>query len=134
MEAFSDHRVTVGGKAVTLRFGFNAFAAFEATSGVSAFRTIARLETGNLEMASELRVLCWAAMLHHQPQASLDDAGSVLDAAPGCVTRALGIAMPNVQEGGGDRPAKKPMAAFRILQSFWRAICARVVTRLGSGA
>lgn len=118
MNAFLDHRVRGPQGAITLRFGFNAFAAFEAESGTSAFVAIARLERGELQMASDLRRLCWAAMLHHHPDAVPEDAGLLLDHDPVCVHAALKIAMPDA-EAGGDAPAKKPRAFRRVWRSFF---------------
>lgn len=102
----------------TLRFGFNAFAAFEAEAGRSAFQMIGEMERGALSLATELRLMCWAAMLHHHPQATLAEAGHLLDADPSCVLRALGVAMPD-GEAGGAPSGKKPRSLFRRWVTFF---------------
>lgn len=140
MQGFMDCRVIGAGDGrpdgsmgpVTLRFGFNAFAAFEAQTKMPAFEAIARLEKGDLKMASDLRALCWAAMLHHHPDASLTDAGRMMDIDPGCVHRALAIAMPEA-EAGAAQPAKKPRGIGRASITSFAAGLRRVWMRRGSG-
>lgn len=129
----ADVRSDGGTGPVTLRFGFNAFAAFEAETKASAFEAIARLERGQMTMASDLRTLCWAAMLHHHPDATHADAGRIMDLDPACVHRALAIAMPEAEAGNG-QPAKKPRPPVPwTFASFFAAGWKRVWTRRGFG-
>jgi len=109
----------------TLRFGFNAFAAFEAEAGRSAFQTIAEMERGTLVMATDLRLMCWAAMLHHHSQATLEEAGHLLDADPTCVVRALSVAMPDTEAGGSDTGKK-----LRAMFLAWGSCCAHGLRRV----
>lgn len=118
--------------AVVLRFGFNALAAFEAESKRPAFHAIAELESGDLAMASDLRLLCWAAMLHHQPQATIKAAGHLLDADPSCVHRALQIALPMAGDVEPDT-AKKRTAVLRTCATFFGRGWKRIFRSAASG-
>lgn len=118
MQGFMDCRAGTGSRRYTLRFSFNAFAAFEAETTRPSFAVIGEMEAGRLQMAGDLRALCWAAMITHHPNATLDDAGNLLDVDPSCVHRALSIALPDAGTEDGT-PAKKRMARFRSFATFF---------------
>lgn len=110
-----DVRLPMDRGRVILRVDFNALCAFEAETGRDALPWIAALEAGQMQSATQMRAMVWAAMLRHDPGAAIVRAGDVLDRHPDAVHRALGAALPQ-GAGAGEAPSGKKPVALSIWQ------------------
>ena len=111
---------------VTLRLDFNALCAFEGETGKAPILWISTLERGAVLSAIEMRAMCWAMMLAHQPTATLADAGGILDLHPDLLTRVITAALPvNGAEGKAQSRGKKRLprwiSRLSIVAGFRRA-------------
>ncbi|GGE26609.1 hypothetical protein SAMN05421774_11254 [Gemmobacter megaterium] len=127
-----DVRLPMDHGRVLLRLDFNALCAFEAETGLEALPWIAELEAGRVKSSTQLRAMVWAAMLRHDPGASVAMAGAVLDRHPDAAHRAIGVAMPQAT-GAGDAPAGKKPGALPIWRRCFGALSRPGFRRTTSG-
>ncbi|WOI54957.1 hypothetical protein [Palleronia sp. LCG004] len=98
---------------VTLRCDLNAMIEFEDASEMNALEAFEAIETGNgggdLRM---LRLMVWAMMRHHHPEATVGDAGVVLSCDIEAPAKAIAAASPAADEvpPGNPKPRKKASA------------------------
>ena len=123
--------LTMGGKRRRLILDFNALCALEDQLARPAVEVLAAFQTGQLTRAQDLRAIAWAALMRHHPQASLEDAGDVLDAHPDCIARLLDVALP---EPEASAPGKKPAAAPSRWRRCWISISGWACRSRNSGA
>lgn len=99
--------VNVDGKIWKLRFDFNAMCEFEDRTGKDAMKAFEDVEKGSIGIR-DLRVVAQVCMLHHQPDATLHDAGELLSCDMDAVMRVLRAAVP---EAGDISDAERGGAA-----------------------
>ncbi|MBR9893331.1 hypothetical protein GYB14_16655 [bacterium] len=91
--------VTVDGKSYKLRFDFNTMCWFTDRTGKDAIKAMAGAESGDLDLR-DMRVLMQCCLLHHSPDATLQEAGNVLSQDFGALLRVIQAAMPENGELG----------------------------------
>ena len=105
---FGEVEVTAGAKTYKLRCDFNAMCHFEDATGKEALTAFADLEKGTASI-KDMRAMMWAFMQHHQPDATLADAGDLLSENTGAIAAVLAASMPAGDKETGN--ARKPKAA-----------------------
>lgn len=83
----------VEGVSYTLRMDFNAMCEFEDATGVSALVAFGDAENGTAKLTM-MRAMIHAAMLRHQPDATLQQAGDIISADPEALQRLMAAAAP----------------------------------------
>lgn len=89
--------VTVDSKNWKLRFDFNAMCEFEDRTGKDAMKLFEDVEEGRIGIR-DLRVIALVCMLHHQPDATLKEAGILLSCEMDAVLRVMRAAAPQVDD------------------------------------
>lgn len=92
--------IEVDGRQYTLRCDFNAMCEFEDATGEDALAVFERFETGKVGVKT-MRAMMWAFMQHHQPEATLQDAGDLLSADANAMMTVIKAASPTAKEAEG---------------------------------
>lgn len=100
----------VGDKTYTLRLDFNALAEVEEKTGQSGLEFLDTILLSGKPRSSDLRLLCWAMLQHHHPDASMKEAGAVLSEDMEAFGRAMQAAT-QVEGDVGNGAAARPPAA-----------------------
>lgn len=111
--------VDAGGKAVRLQFTANAICDFEDREKTGFVEFLAKLDaegaSGKVRL-SDMRKLIWAGMIEHQPEATLRDAGAIIDALGGpmkatdVLRSAIAAALPESEDAGASAPGNAAAA------------------------
>lgn len=104
--------VEVGGRRYTLVMDFNVMAEFEEATGIGALDFLGQAEQGNARI-SLLRAFTHAALLPHQPDATVEDAGDLLSEDQTVIGRLIAASVPEVEAGNGKAAARKRPPARR---------------------
>jgi len=108
--------VEAGGKTVRLQFTANAICDFEDREKIGFVEFLAKLDadgaSGRIRL-SDMRKLIWSGMTEHQPDATLRDAGIIIDTLGGpmkateVLRAAISAALPEPDDGsaGGNAAA-----------------------------
>jgi hypothetical protein len=98
--------VKVGDVTWRLRFDMNVLADLQEVTGKPIEAVLAELQ-GGIDAVTTLRVVCHQMLLHHQPEATIRDAGGVLSEDMEAVMAIIVAAMPQPGEGDlGNAKAK----------------------------
>ncbi len=89
--------VMAGGKAWTLLCDMNALCEFEAKAGKSSTEFLEAIEESKDFKMTDLRILVWAMLLEHHPDATIRDAGKVMSADGDAFQKALDFAFPDAE-------------------------------------
>ncbi|WP_226628423.1 hypothetical protein [Alloyangia pacifica] len=89
--------VTVEDRNWRLRFDFNAMCEFEDRTGKDAMKAFEDVEKGKIGIR-DLRMVAYVCMLHHQPDATLQEAGDLLSRDMDAVMRVLRAAAPEAAD------------------------------------
>lgn len=92
-------RVPCGGRIWTMCLDFNALCDFEEETGRNAIEVLAAIEGGEGVRLSDMRVLVHCALRRHHPDATLIDAGDVVQASPDALAEAMTAAAPPAPSG-----------------------------------
>jgi hypothetical protein len=107
------------GETYTLRCDFNAMCAFEDETGLDALDVFEKLEVGGKKAGINirtLRLIIWSFMLHHHPDATLEQAGGILSENMDVLAEIIKASSPTSSEvgdlgNGKPKSRKKPKAA-----------------------
>ena len=101
----------MSGETYTLRLDMNTLAEIEDATDKHALDLLSEIEKGRARV-KDLRALAHAAMLHHHPDASVQDAGVLLSENDGVLLKLLVAAMPTAEEVEG-KPGNRKAAQRR---------------------
>lgn len=98
------------GKRVKLILHTNSICEIEEKTGVSIIEFVERLQVPKPKM-SDTRLMFWAMLLEEKPDASLRDAGAVIEGLRGrqdeVISNAILAAFPDANTGSGKNPGGK---------------------------
>lgn len=116
-----DVTIEARGQRWRLRLDMNALCHFEAQTGQPPFVWLTAFEGGAVMSALQLRAMVHAMLQHHHGQATLAEAGTLLDDCPDLLLRVIAAALPRRDDlpETGAAPAKKAKAPSR-----WRRFIA----------
>lgn len=91
------------GNVYTLRLDFNAMCAFEEKTGLNALDAFGELEAasqpnGHNPKLSLMRSIMWAALTHHHPDITLEEAGALLSQNFDALEKVMAAMLPDSEE------------------------------------
>jgi hypothetical protein len=86
---------TAGGKDWKLRFDMNTLADLEEMTGKPAQQVLKDMEDQNGKPMLARRLVCHAMLLHHHPEATIRDAGTILSEDTAAFAAVLKAALPD---------------------------------------